>query len=88
MKTVVLACLLAVVAACARPGSGPASGVAGAGVSVGPCQEDAARFCPGQQMAGGRLPACLRQAAWNLSPACSEYLPTLEKQYWAERDAR
>jgi len=88
MKTAVLACLLTLVAACSGLGSGPASGAAGADVSIGPCQQDAAQFCPGQQMAGGLLPACLRQAAWNLSPACQNYLPTLEKQYWDARDAK
>jgi len=89
MKIVIVACLLALVTACARPTTGgPAAGAGGADVEVGPCREDAARLCPGQQMAGGRLPACLRQGAWNLSPPCREYLPTLEKAYWDARDAQ
>lgn len=87
-KTVVAACLLTLVSACSSLTGVPASGQAGADVPVGACDQDAARFCPGQQMAGGRLPACLRQAQWNLSPACQNYLPTLEKAYWSERDAK
>jgi hypothetical protein len=89
MKTVVVACVLALVAACTRPaGGGPASQAAGATVEVGPCREDAARLCPDLRMAGGTLPACLRQKAWDLSPPCHEYLPTLEKAYWDARDAK
>jgi len=85
MQSVLVACLLALVAACARPTGG---GPAGATVDVGACREDAARLCPDQRMAGGRLPACLRQKEWGLSPPCHQYLPTLEKAYWDARDAQ
>ncbi len=44
------------------------------------CKADVARLCPGVQMGGGRIIACLKERKMEVSVGCAKFLQAMKTQ--------
>ena len=47
---------------------------------MGPCADDAAKFCKGVQPGGGAIAKCLKENENNLSPSCKEHISAAKQK--------